>query len=161
LPDLPPSDPDTPPLVVGFWTRFTAFVIDSLFASILLYPLSWIFTSPAMSASFDPTDAEQVSRLMGDMLTHLSIQTVILGIVFIALWMHWGSSPGKMLLKCHIVDAKTGGPASTRQLVIRYIGYYISLVPLGLGFFWIGLDARKQGWHDKLAGTLVVKMAPR
>ncbi|MDP4599231.1 MAG: RDD family protein [Pseudomonadales bacterium] len=146
---------------VGFRRRFMAFLIDSLFASILLYPLTWLFTSPALSMGVDLTNAQQVNQMISGMLTHLSIQTVLVGGVFVALWMRWGSSPGKMLLQCHIVDAHTGGPATTRQLVIRYIGYYLSLLPLGLGFFWIGLAPRKQGWHDMLANTLVVRTDPK
>jgi uncharacterized RDD family membrane protein YckC len=45
-------------------------------------------------------------------------------------------------------------------LVGRYLGYFVSTIPFGLGLFWIGWDKRKQGWHDKLAGTVVIR-APR
>jgi uncharacterized RDD family membrane protein YckC len=31
------------------------------------------------------------------------------------------------------------------------------MLPLCLGIFWVGWDKRKQGWHDKIAGTLVIK----
>ncbi len=43
------------------------------------------------------------------------------------------------------------------MLMLRYLGYYISMLPLFLGIFWVGWDKRKQGWHDKIAGTLVIK----
>jgi uncharacterized RDD family membrane protein YckC len=56
-----------------------------------------------------------------------------------------------------IVDARTGGKPSTRQFIIRYLGYYVSMIPLMLGILWVGFDARKQGWHDKMAGTVVVR----
>jgi len=36
------------------------------------------------------------------------------------------------------------------------VGYFIAFLPVGLGFFWIIWDKRKQGWHDKIAGTVVV-----
>ncbi len=39
--------------------------------------------------------------------------------------------------------------------VLRYIGYFLSALPLDFGFLWIAFDARKQGWHDKLASTVV------
>jgi len=58
-----------------------------------------------------------------------------------------------------IVDASSGGKPTTAQWIIRYVGYYISMIPLFLGFAWVAFDARKQGWHDKLAGTLVVRDA--
>ncbi len=62
-------------------------------------------------------------------------------------------------MAAEIVDAATGGKPSSRQLVLRYVGYYVSTVPLFLGLIWVGLDSRKQGWHDKLAGTVVVSKA--
>ena len=62
-----------------------------------------------------------------------------------------------MVFKLSIVDAKTGQKASNRQLIGRYLAYCISIIPLGLGLIWVGIDQRKQGWHDKLSGTLVIK----
>lgn len=64
------------------------------------------------------------------------------------------------MLKLYITDARTGGRPSRRQLVGRYLAYYVSMIPLFLGFFWIGWDKRKQGFHDKLAGTVVVVGKP-
>jgi uncharacterized RDD family membrane protein YckC len=55
------------------------------------------------------------------------------------------------------VDAKTLGKPSNGQLIGRYLSYYLSSIVLLLGFIWVGFDPRKQGWHDKLAGTLVVR----
>ena len=55
-----------------------------------------------------------------------------------------------------IVDAQSGRPASTGRLVARYFAYIASSLPLFLGFAWIAIDRRKQGWHDKIAGTVVV-----
>ena len=61
-----------------------------------------------------------------------------------------------MLIKAHIVDVKTLQKPSTGQCVGRYFGYYVSILALFFGFIWIGFDKRKQGWHDKLAGTVVI-----
>jgi uncharacterized RDD family membrane protein YckC len=62
-----------------------------------------------------------------------------------------------MLIRARIVDADTGAAPSTVQLVIRYLCYYLSILPLGLGLLWVGWDPRKQGWHDKIARTVVVR----
>jgi uncharacterized RDD family membrane protein YckC len=62
-----------------------------------------------------------------------------------------------MLLSLRIVDASTGGKMSVGQAIGRYFAYIPSMLVIFLGFFWIGWDSRKQGWHDKLAGTLVVR----
>ena len=86
------------------------------------------------------------------------IIAVILPIaLFLGFWFVKSSTPGKMLFKAKIVDAKTGGKPSKGQFIGRYFGYILSSLVLCLGFFWIGWDKRKQGWHDKLSGTIVVK----
>lgn len=66
-----------------------------------------------------------------------------------------------MAISAKIVDVKTGNAASTGQLIGRYFAYYLSLIPIGLGFVWVAFDARKQGWHDKLAGTVVIRKKNR
>jgi uncharacterized RDD family membrane protein YckC len=43
--------------------------------------------------------------------------------------------------------------------VLRYVGFVISIIPLAIGLIWAGFDPRKQGWHDKIAGTYVVRRA--
>jgi uncharacterized RDD family membrane protein YckC len=79
-------------------------------------------------------------------------------IAVILFWVYKSATPGKMALKLKIVDAKTGDKPSTGQLIGRYFGYYVSILPFMLGIIWVGFDGRKQGWHDKLAGTVVVKI---
>ncbi|MCB2181965.1 MAG: RDD family protein [Desulfobulbaceae bacterium] len=82
---------------------------------------------------------------------------VLPAIAVIVFWVYKSATPGKMALKLTIVDAKTGGQPTTGQFIIRYIGYYVSMLPLFLGIIWVGIDKRKQGFHDKLAGTVVIK----
>jgi len=67
------------------------------------------------------------------------------------------ATPGKMAISAKIVDEKTGGKPSTGRLIGRYLGYYVSILPLMLGIIWVAFDKRNQGFHDKLAGTLVVR----
>jgi hypothetical protein len=62
-----------------------------------------------------------------------------------------------MAIHARIVDARTLGRPSLGQLIGRYAGYTVSVLPLGFGLVWVGWDPRKQGWHDKLAGTVVVR----
>jgi uncharacterized RDD family membrane protein YckC len=76
----------------------------------------------------------------------------------ILLWLRFSATPGKMFLKLKIVDIKTSGPISLRQAIIRYIGYVPSIYCLLLGILWVAFDKRKQGWHDKLASTAVIRV---
>ena len=98
---------------------------------------------------------------VGDKLIY-GFWDVMLGYVvpFVAtiwFWLHYLGTPGKMAMKLQIVDASTGGKMRTGQAIGRYFAYIISAVPLCLGFIWVGVDQRKQGWHDKLAGTVVIR----
>jgi uncharacterized RDD family membrane protein YckC len=71
-------------------------------------------------------------------------------------WHFWSATPGKMVLRLRIADAKTLKPVSDLQILLRVMGYMISGFTFFLGFFWIGLNKKKRGWHDYLADTVVV-----
>jgi uncharacterized RDD family membrane protein YckC len=62
-----------------------------------------------------------------------------------------------MALSLRIVDASSGGPASTMQYFGRYLAFFLATIPFGAGLLWVAFDGRKQGWHDKLARTVVVR----
>jgi len=85
------------------------------------------------------------------------VSYVLPAIAIIAFWVYKSATPGKIAIRATIVDAKTGLQPSNGQLIGRYFAYYISTLPLCLGFLWIAWDPKKQGWHDKLAGTVVVR----
>ncbi|EKF82833.1 hypothetical protein MCRH_1828 [Moraxella catarrhalis RH4] len=68
-----------------------------------------------------------------------------------------GATPGKMLFGLQVRDAKTGQFISVPRALLRYFSYLISSVILCLGLIWVGFDKKKQGWHDKIAKTVVVK----
>jgi uncharacterized RDD family membrane protein YckC len=72
-------------------------------------------------------------------------------------WVAKQATPGKMLLSLRVVDAKTGGRLSVGQSLVRYVGYFVSTFPFCLGLIWVGIDSKKQGWHDKIAGTVVIR----
>ncbi|EEX33201.1 hypothetical membrane protein [Vibrio coralliilyticus ATCC BAA-450] len=62
-----------------------------------------------------------------------------------------------MALKLEVLDAVTGHRLTLSKSVIRYLAYYISAIPLCLGFIWIAFNGKKQGWHDLIANTVVVR----
>jgi uncharacterized RDD family membrane protein YckC len=75
----------------------------------------------------------------------------------ILLWVGWnGQTIGKKIMKIKVVR-EDGKPLDYPTAIIRYIGYIISTIPLFLGYLWVIWDDKKQGFHDKLARTLVVK----
>ena len=88
-------------------------------------------------------------------LTGYWVQLAVVAVMLFC-WVRLQGTPGKLLMNCRIIDIKTGIRPSFGTAVIRCLGYLVSAVPLFLGFFWILWDRRRQGFHDKLAGTLVV-----
>lgn len=161
---------DPGPAYMGFWARALAFLIDNVAAFLIVIPvIRYAITETELDLTgYDLSDAAQLSELLDRLLIQLprllfqfSVEVLVLGTIFILFWIVKSATPGKMVLGCSIVDARTLGKASSSQNIIRYLGYFVSLVPLGLGFIWIGFDSRKQGWHDKMAGTLVIKGKPR
>ena len=74
----------------------------------------------------------------------------------IGFWVWRGQTPGKMALGVRIAT-EDGETPSLGRAILRYFGMIVAILPLGLGLFWIGWDSKKQGWHDKIAGTYVVK----
>jgi uncharacterized RDD family membrane protein YckC len=132
---------------VGFWPRVGASIIDTILMLVIVAPLlTWIY-----GAEYWVTERYIVGP--ADVL----LNWVLPAIAVILFWIYRQATPGKMAIHARIVDAKTGGKPSTGQLIGRYLGYYVSVIPLMLGIIWVGIDKRKQGWHDKLAGTLVVR----
>ena len=131
----------------GFWIRTWAALIDTVLIFIILLPLltaiyGWSYW-----------DSEKLIQGPADLLLSW-IAPAALVLVF---WIVKQATPGKMAVSTRIVDAKTGNAPTKTQLVIRYVGYYVAMIPLFIGIIWIAFDRRKQGWHDKLAGTVVVR----
>lgn len=131
----------------GFWVRVGAALIDSLLLLIIILPiLSLIYG-----------EAYWLSDAIFFGFWDLMFNYILPAVAVILFWTYKSATPGKMALRLKIVDADTGGPVPTGRLIGRYLGYYLSTIPLLLGIIWVGIDKRKQGWHDKVAGTVVVR----
>ena len=131
----------------GFWIRTAAALIDTILMLTVIFPV--------LTLIYGKNYWLGESLFLG--FWDLLFNYVLPATVVILFWIAKSATPGKMLFKLIIIDEKTGGKPSVGQLIGRYLGYYVSMLPLMLGIIWVGIDQRKQGWHDKLAGTLVVK----
>ncbi|MCX7891540.1 MAG: RDD family protein [Burkholderiales bacterium] len=132
---------------VGFGRRCAAAVIDFLVIFVVTFPLLYAVYGRQV---FD-TDR----MLLGPV--DFVVSYVFPAIYAVAFWRYKQATPGKMAISAIIVDARTGGRVPLARLVGRYFAYFISAVPLGLGFLWIAVDRKKQGWHDKIVRTLVIE----
>jgi uncharacterized RDD family membrane protein YckC len=137
----------------GFWRRAVAFVVDGLWIGPLVMFLSLVICGDADCTNLQVTSTDLENWPWQQLL----VNELLPALLILWFWATYSATPGKMLLDCDIVDARTGAPITIKQALLRYIGYYISAIVLGLGFLWIVWDKRKQGWHDKLAGTVVIR----
>ena len=140
------------PAYGGFWVRFGAVVLDS----VVLFCVTFLAVRLLYGQGYLEWVMGAAQGLTRD---QVFFNYVLPAIYCVGFWILKSATIGKMLVKVKIVDAKTGKPASPLQCIVRYLGYIVSALPLGLGFIWIAFDKRKQGWHDKIARTLVVGTA--
>lgn len=131
----------------GFWIRVVAGLIDTVLILLLVFALGW--------AVYGASYFESTDLIMGYVDGFISY--ILPFIITMLFWIYRSATPGKMILGLKIVDAESLGPVSKGRLALRYIGYYPSTIVLMLGIFWVAWDPRKQGWHDKMARTVVVK----
>jgi uncharacterized RDD family membrane protein YckC len=134
---------------VGFWPRVWASLIDTVLVSVIVIPL--------LAAVYGWSYAGGKFSLVAEGPASFFISYVVPAIAVIIFWIYRQATPGKMAISARIVDAQTGLPPSKGQAIGRYLAYYVSILPFCLGLLWVAFDRRKQGWHDKLAGTVVVR----
>ena len=133
----------------GFWIRVGATLIDTALLMLITVPL--LTYTYGWNSFFD--SARGLVAGVADFL----ISYIVPAVALVVFWMFRQATPGKMIVSAKIVDAKTGGPLTMAQSIGRYLGYFVSTIPFGLGLIWVAFDPKKQGWHDKLAGTAVIR----
>jgi len=122
---------------MGFWIRVAAAVIDGVTVGVISGVLQAFGGTPGMVIGW--------------------VFYVLYYVLFTGLR---GQTPGKMLIGARVVDSQGRVPGLWRAFLREVIGKLLSAVVLLLGYVWIAFDGKKQGWHDKIAGTYVVRSRP-
>jgi len=145
----------------GFWRRLLAYVIDR----IILYLISLILLLIGLIAlklggvSFGSIIMTGNLPLgAGLFMTVYIVTTFLTGMIYF-IWFHGtvGQTPGKMLLGLRVIQI-SGEKMNIGVAFLRWVGCLVSGLVFLLGFIWIAFDGRKQGWHDKIAATLVIRL---
>ncbi|MFA7314403.1 MAG: RDD family protein [Candidatus Magasanikbacteria bacterium] len=123
----------------GFWIRFLAIIIDSVLLS-FIGSLFGATTYSGLSVSVSYTGWKALIPLA----------------YVLIFWIWKGATPGKMVLGLKIIE-EDGKKLTWQKAVVRYLSMFLSGIAFCLGFFWIGFNPKKQGWHDLLAKTYVIK----
>jgi len=124
---------------IGFWIRVVAFIIDGVILAIISSILSSILFG-------------------GDQIRSNGLNTLV-GLAYsLYFWSSYGhgQTVGNRIMKIRVV--KTDGSELTlMESFIRYVGLILSFICIFIGVIWVAFDANKQGWHDKIANTYVVR----
>lgn len=118
----------------GFWRRLGAYLIDGIILSIIGLPI----------------------RLLAPHTYFYGVSALISLIYLVGFWSWKSQTPGKMAMGLKIIAAD-GSRMGLGRAILRYLGYFVSAIILGLGFIMIAFDSHKQGLHDKIAGTYVIR----
>ena len=124
---------------IGFWRRFAAIFIDGLAVAIVSSVLNGLVFG-------------------GDAIRGNSLSTLLGLAYYMYFWSSYGhgQTPGSRVLGIRVVKT-TGAELTLMDAFIRYLGFLLSVICIFIGLIWVAFDANKQGWHDKIAGTYVVK----
>ena len=113
----------------GFWIRMLAIFIDLVLVGFAMH-----------------------------LLDHHSGGTLLVLAIYAAImWKLKGTTVGGIVCDLKVVRIG-GGPLDWGTAIVRALGCFLSLVVAGLGFIWIAVDRDHQAWHDKIAGTVVVRV---
>lgn len=150
----------------GFVTRYLAFLLDVLLIAAGSFILIAILRTTFTFFGIDQLVTEIRNALGLDRTSAVVTGTVrwlgtvfwsflVFGVYSIISWMLVGKTVGKALMGLRVLG-DNGKRITLKQALKRSLGYYLSALPLFLGFLWVLMDDRRQTWHDKLASTLVV-----
>ena len=112
----------------GFWVRMAALLLDLILVGIVL----------------------------GILGHHSHLHLIVLAVYGAVMWKLRGATVGGIICDLRVVRAD-GLAMDWPTAIVRALGCFLSLAVAGLGFFWIAFDPAHQAWHDKIAGTVVVR----
>ena len=121
---------------IGFWRRFFAYWLDNIIIGV-------VWGGMTAFLEMDPL----VENLIGLLVT---------AVYFVVFWATNGQPLGHRALGIKVVMLD-GSPLTYGKAILRFIGYCLCDALLGIGYLWVIFDKNKQGWHDKIASTIVVK----
>lgn len=144
----------------GFWRRLSAYIVDKFvlyLISLLLFLVGLVAMGLGGVSLGSIVITGDLPRGMGLFMAVYFVTMLLMDMIYF-IWFHGtvGQTLGKRL--CGIRVIRISGEKMTLGIAfLRWVGSLISGILFFLGFIWIAFDRRKQGWHDKIAATLVVR----
>lgn len=152
---VPEPEPGPAPglAFAGFGERLVAYIVDAIIVTIVIVVVA-VIGGLALAGGVATGSASAL--VGGGLLLVFAILIVSLG-YFPFFWARGGATPGMKMFGLIVVRDRDGGPISGGQAILRLIGYWVSSVVFYLGYIWVFVDKRRRGWHDLIAGTVVVQ----
>jgi uncharacterized RDD family membrane protein YckC len=158
----PPTTWEAPPEEVGpapgyafggFGERLLAYLLDGIVNFVAIVVIAIL---GGLVIGVGAVAGSALLAGTGAIVTIVAIIVVPL-VYFPFFWSRGGQTPGMRPFGLRVVRDRDGGPVSASSAILRLIGYWIDGLVFYLGYIWIFIDKRKRGWHDLIAGTVVVK----
>jgi uncharacterized RDD family membrane protein YckC len=178
--DFPPAPPamgpppaiqpyQPPPAYVGqrtyagFWIRFLARLLDSFIVGLplaIILGLIAIVTG-GLVASGGSSDQSANNTAAAGVSILFALFYLLAIVVSVGYWVYFWGTTGQTIamriLKLQVVDANTGAPIGIGRALVRWLMTLVNSWACYLGWIWVAFDARKQGWHDKVANSVVLQ----
>lgn len=139
----------------GFWVRFLAFLIDGIVLGLIATALAPFF---GPQFTFTGTGTGVGAGTTFEINATANALGTLVGLVyFIGFWSWRGQTVGMMPFNMQVVGVADGKKIDPVRGLLRYVGFIIAAIPLLIGLIWAAFDSRKQGWHDKIASTVVIR----
>jgi uncharacterized RDD family membrane protein YckC len=145
----------------GFWSRAAARVIDLLF---IIAVFNLIYLADRLGADaglWSGMGLDDEGNAAGERFSTINVFRMLFYLsfpVFYYVYLHGtcGQTFGKMAMKIKVVN-EDGTPLDYRKAFLRWLGYFLCDLTFYVGYVWAAFDHRKQGLHDKVCKTLVVR----
>lgn len=138
----------------GFWLRAVASLLDSLLLALVQFVFSLILglTAGSMLTGMEPHGEAFVGLVT-------TVFGVLVGLTYSIFFTGYcGQTPGKMALRIKVIRT-TGEEIGYGRAFVREVpGKFLSGILLGIGYLMVAFDRRKQGLHDRIADTYVIKL---
>jgi len=142
--------PAHPPATAGFGVRTLAYLVDALLLSFVGGAFPYLLINTATTAPSGNPGQQVTTSGGGSLLVSL--------IYFVLFWSSFGGGRtlGMRLFGLKVVREEDLGQMGVLSAFVRWIGLWLSFALCFIGVIWVAFDSRHQGWHDKIARTLVL-----
>jgi uncharacterized RDD family membrane protein YckC len=147
----------------GYGERLVAYIVDGLILGAIFVALSIVLIAGIIGGVdfSDPRNPQFGGAAIGAVLLWLLAIFVVSILYFPFFWARGGQTPGMRAFGIRVVRDRDGGPIGWGSALLRLLGYWVAGVVFYIGYVWMFFDSRRRGWHDLIAGTVVIKDAAR